>query len=303
VTAPDYETNPHSYQVQLSAFDGVNASSELITVNLANVPGVTITGTAHNDIIDATTIVPGQSFPTNEEDEIYGGAGNDTINALGGNDYIDGGHGADTMIGGLGDDIYVVDNIKDVVIESQNGGIDAVRSSISYTLGPNVENITLTGSSNINGTGNAVDNIIIGNSGNNTLSGLAGADTINGGAGNDAIIGGSGADILKGELGNDKFVFTNLADSLPNTPDTITDFMHGADIIDLSAIDANTSSKGNQIFFFGGQNPDAVAHSVTWHEAGGNTVVQADVSGDATADLTIVLTGIHLHLTPTDFIL
>ena len=64
------------------------------------------------------------------------------------------------------------------------------------------------------------------------------------------------------------------------------------------------SGKGkDQAFLFGGQNENVVANSVTWTESGGNTVVHADVNGNTTADVTIVLTGINLHLTASDFIL
>jgi hypothetical protein len=83
------------------------------------------------------------------------------------------------------------------------------------------------------------------------------------------------------------------------------DFISGTDIIDLSAIDANTSAKGNQTFFYGGQNSNAVAHGVTWFEdpVTGNTIVQVDVNGNTTADLQIVLHGNNLNLHGTDFIL
>ena len=86
-------------------------------------------------------------------------------------------------------------------------------------------------------------------------------------------------------------------------PDIITDFTHGADIISLSAIDANTGKGENQAFLFGGQDANVVAHSVTWTESGENTIVHADVKGNTTADLTIVLAGIHLQLKASDFIL
>src|SRR5205085_11617381 len=93
------------------------------------------------------------------------------------------------MFGGLGDDTYYVDNLGDRVKEqSAAGGIDLVISSVSFGLEPYAENLTLTGSANIWGTGNILDNVLIGNSGNNTITGGAGADTMTGGRGNDTYV-------------------------------------------------------------------------------------------------------------------
>ncbi|MCK1711255.1 MULTISPECIES: FG-GAP-like repeat-containing protein [unclassified Bradyrhizobium] len=86
-------------------------------------------------------------------------------------DLITGGGGADTLIGGLGNDTYVVAKAGDSVVENAGGGTDTVQASVTYTLATNVENLTLTGTSIINGTGNTLGNTIIGSSGNNTLAG------------------------------------------------------------------------------------------------------------------------------------
>ena len=117
--------------------------------------------------------------------------GNDAVNSLtgnGGNDTLDGGLGADTLAGGGGNDTYVVDNTSDVVTEASSSGIDLVQASATFTLSANVENLTLTGASAINGTGNGLGNTIIGNSGNNILDGLTGTDTLSGGLGNDTYV-------------------------------------------------------------------------------------------------------------------
>lgn len=117
-----------------------------------------------------------------------GSSSNDTIIGTNNNDTLDGGLGVDTLQGGLGDDTYIVDSSNDVVIENSNEGIDTIKSSVSYTLPTNVENLVLLGTANINGTGNSLNNLIIGSTGNNTLSGGGGQDTLQGGWGNDTYL-------------------------------------------------------------------------------------------------------------------
>jgi Ca2+-binding RTX toxin-like protein len=160
----------------------------------ANGNSTTVTGDAN----DNTLIWKGAKavLLNGEEgnDSLQGGAGNDILQGGAGNDRLDGGSGADTLVGGSGDDAYVVDNLKDQIIENVSEGTDKVESSISWTLGNNLENLTLTGNAAINGTGNAQANILSGNSGKNILTGGAGDDTMDGAAGVDTLIGGKDND-------------------------------------------------------------------------------------------------------------
>ena len=118
---------------------------------------------------------------------------------------------ADTLIGGQGFDKYIIDDALDTVIENKNSGYDDIESSVSYTLSANVEGLTLTGSDDLTGTGNELDNVIVGNSGNNVIDGMAGDDELQGGDGNDTLRGGGteaeqGSDKLFGGLGDDLLI-------------------------------------------------------------------------------------------------
>ena len=126
-----------------------------------------------------------------------------------------------------------------------NGGAGINTVSYEHATAGVTVNLATTAAQNTGGAGS--DTLLnfqnlIGSAFNDTLTGTTGANTITGGAGNDTIKGGGGVDFLAGGLGNDVFVFTKLADSLPANPATITDFVHGPDVINLLAIDANTSS-------------------------------------------------------------
>lgn len=120
-------------------------------------------------------------------------------------DFINGRRGADTLVGGLGNDVYIVDNAGDVVEELAGEGLDTVRAGVSHTLAANVEQLKLTGTDNLSGTGNEADNLLEGNGGNNELFGLEGVDTLTGNAGHDTLDGGSGADELAGGSGDDTY--------------------------------------------------------------------------------------------------
>ena len=135
------------------------------------------------------------------------GIGNGLANSMtgnAGNNILNGGVGADTMSGGAGNDLYIVDNAGDRVVEAAGGGTDTVRTTVSYALAANVENLVLNGNAHLNGTGNGLANSVTGNAGNNVLNGGLGADTLIGNAGNDSLFGGDGNDRLLGGFGSDR---------------------------------------------------------------------------------------------------
>jgi len=127
-------------------------------------------------------------FGSDTGETLLGSLGEDALYGEGGNDTLDGQAGSDYMLGGEGDDTYHVDIRLDRVTEDPGQGTDTVLAAISYVLPANVENLTLTGAAALNGTGNALDNIIIGNAAANLLDGGIGNDSLRGGAGNDTYL-------------------------------------------------------------------------------------------------------------------
>ncbi|MDZ7858763.1 LamG-like jellyroll fold domain-containing protein [Sphaerotilus sp.] len=167
----------------------------------ANVENVALTGAA---AVNATGNALANALTGN-------GAAN-RLEGLDGNDTLDGGSGADTLVGGSGDDTYVVDNALDIVTEYDGEGTDTLQSSLTWTLGANLENLTLTGSAALSGFGNSLDNLLLGNSARNRLEGLAGNDTLDGGSGIDTLVGGSGDDTYLVESTGDRVIERSAAD-------------------------------------------------------------------------------------------
>ena len=194
-----------------------------------NVENLTLTGTGN---IDGT-----------------GNSAANTITGNSGNNTLDGGAGADAMAGGAGNDVFIVDNAGDTVTENSSEGTDLVQSSVTFTLGSNVENLTLTGSSAIDGTGNSLDNIITGNSGANTLSG---------GGGNDTLDGGTGADSMAGGTGNDIFVVDNAGDTVSENSSEGTDLVQSSVTFTLGSNVENLTLTGSSAINGTGNSLDNV---------------------------------------------
>lgn len=137
-----------------------------------------------------------------------------TMSGTGGADILSGVGGSFLLKGGKGDDIYIVDDASDQIEERRGAGNDSVLSSVDWTLGDELENLTLTGTGDLSGTGNALDNQLTGNSGDNLLTGGDGDDTIFGGGGSDTLLGGTGTDIAVFESGIGSYAFAYEGDDL-----------------------------------------------------------------------------------------
>jgi len=132
-----------------------------------------------------------------------------TITGTLGNDTLAGTTGADTLIGLAGNDTYTVNHCDDVVVEGPGAGTDTVNSSVTFVLGAEVENLTLTGTVAIDGTGNSNNNKLIGNGADNRITADLGNDTVSGGAGNDVLVLGAALtnlDRIDGGIGTDRLI-------------------------------------------------------------------------------------------------
>ncbi|PUB14845.1 M10 family metallopeptidase [Yoonia sediminilitoris] len=247
------------------------------------------------------------------DDDLRGGAGNDTLNGGADNDRLSGGTGRDTIDAGSGNDVASGGAQDDLIIGGAgndqltgNSGDDVISaaSGANTILGRGgADRLTGgTGQDRIEG-GSGAD-VIDGQGADDTVIGGRGDDTIDGGDGDDVIKGGMGADLLIGGLGADRFVFDFVTDSAPNSAlrDAISDFAQGQDKIDLSAIDADRSAVGDQLFVFVGTDAFDAAGQLRLDEQAGDTIVQLDRDGDGFADMEVLITGIT-GLTSEDFIL
>jgi Ca2+-binding RTX toxin-like protein len=220
-----------------------NATTTTTTVTTSTGTYATVNGTSQMETLTGSAAAD-HLLGLGGNDTLYGGAGNDWLEGGEGSDTLDGGTGADILTGGNGNDTYVVDNVGDTVTEAPNAGTDEVRSSITYVLGANLENLTLTGADAVNGTGNGLNNIVTGNDGANTLYGGDGNDTVYGGAGNDTLYGGAGSDTMKGGLGDDTYY-------VESTADTVTEnFNEGTDTV-RSSVSFTLGSNIEKLIFTG----------------------------------------------------
>ncbi len=257
------------------------------TDNVAIAYGVTIENVFCGDAADD---VIGNSAAN----ELRGNGGADTLYGAAGADKLNGGTGADTMVGGTGNDTYTVNTAGDVTTEtSATGGADLVRSSVTRTLGANLENLTLTGSGAINGIGNSLANVLTGNGSANRLTGGAGGDTLKGGLGLDTLVGGGGSD---------KFVF-NTAPATANR-DTITDYNVAADTVHLdNAVFAALGAAG--ALAAGKFHLGSAAHDsddrIIYNSTSGALYYDADGDG-AGAKIQFATLGAGLALTAADFV-
>ena len=339
-------------------------AASAVTVNLATTSAQATGGSGSDTLLNIENLT-GSKY----NDKLTGNSAANTLNGGTGGDTLNGGAGADLMIGGDGSDSYYVDDIDDIVSETNatasTGGTDTVYSYLAaYTLGANIENLRLLAGGTTNGTGNDLDNLIYASTGNNILDGGAGSDTaaysyaasavtvnlattsaqatggsgsdtllnienltgskyndeltgnsaantLSGGTGNDTLTGGNGNDLLIGGLGTDtfyggldadRFDFNALSEmGLGALRDVIGDFNSSeGDQIDLSTLDADTSTTANDAFSFIGSD------SFSNTNAAGQLrfldgILYGSTNADANAEFEIQLLGVT-SLNSTDLI-
>ncbi len=207
-------------------------------------------------------------------DASINGTGNALANVLTGN------AGNNMLTGGLGNDTYVI-STGDTITELANGGIDLVQTDITYSLGDTLEKLTLTGTAAIDGTGNALANILTGNSGNNRLDGGIGNDTLIGGAGNDGFVVDSLSDVVteRADGGYDSVLVdtTLTAGTFLMAANVEYGRLGGTDSLNLTGNATNNELHGNS----GANILDGGAGNDTLYAGGGNDTLKGGAGNDA----------------------
>jgi len=211
---------------------------------------------------------------------LVGGGGEDRLLGAGGGDSLDGGLLADLLLGGIGHDTL------------RGGDGDSFNDTLQGQGGDDL----------IEGGGG--QDRLVGGGGSDTMAGDVGNDNLRGGAGADVLVGGAGRDILLGGAGADTFSLSLPSDSNGAQRDLVQDFSVGADRINLSEIDADVSTAGDQAFVFrpNGKFTGAGAEVRAKITDAGRTLVQADIDGDRATDFELVLSG-AISLSGADFLL
>jgi Ca2+-binding RTX toxin-like protein len=283
-----------------NAIDTVTSS---VTFSLAN----TLGAVEHLTLTGASAIAGTGNALNNT---IVGNAAANTLKGGSGNDVLNGGAGNDRMFGQAGADTYIVAQASDIVDETGgNTAVDTVSSSVTFSLAARaigaVENIVLTGSSSIGGTGSNFNNVITGNTGSNVLAGGIGNDTLRGQNGSDTLTGGHGIDVLTGGAQSDFFVF-NAPLNLANR-DVITDFANAAGNNDTFRLENAVMTKlgaagalKSAFFFAGAAAHDADDHLIYNRTSG---ALSYDSNGNLAGGVTLLATlSTKPLLTVADFV-
>ena len=260
---------PGTTTIRVVASDGGLATSDLFDIVVAQTTAKTLFGTAGTDNLTGMS----------NNDTLFGLAGQDQLVGNAGNDYLDGGADGDAMYGGQGDDVYVVDSILDTVYDNADEGTDRIEASISRTLFGGTENLTLTGTLAIDGTGNALSNVLVGNSASNRLDGGAGTDTMIGGGGDDTYVMDNVGDVIVESAGGGlDTVYSSV--TLALSAEVENGYLTGTDVADLTGNASNNVLTGNS----GSNRIDGGAGADTMQGGNGYDTYVVDNAGDVISE-------------------
>ncbi|MGL4543850.1 MAG: calcium-binding protein, partial [Polymorphobacter sp.] len=287
---------------------GFSALAGIEAVDGASFTGVKLAATAAADSIDLSAVTITGTV------SIDAGGGNDSVTGSAGDDLIELGSGNDLFNGGSGNDSFIAKGSTGIDAVHGGAGYDrivatAINASISLSAFSGIEEISAAGFAGVKLVGTAaaetIDLSTVLMNGIASVNGAAGNDTIIGSAGDDRLFGGTGIDTLTGGAGNDVFAYATTSESGLGIgkADVLLDFLGGEDLIDLGAIDADTSIAGNQAFsFIGSAAFTGLGQLRIGTDSTGHVAIFANTTGSLTADFQVSLYN-NAPLTVADFIL